>query len=218
MRMELENSSFFCNDNAFEDEDVKEELNENDGNACTLTVFDPSFPFMEPTDDADKPQKILQVLTNIAQSNIQYVPNQHSEQISNELETLEEALKVIQQLEYEELECQKNYDYKAERQAINEQLNIFEEERQKINLKMKAKIYNREMAGVCTNVTQIGPSIDSKQDLEKTKQYPDDNKEAKSESYSSTKYDSETEKKGWNEYKENLKRLFYCFAGYQRWS
>eukprot|EP01084_Bolivina_argentea_P051322 94408_1 len=54
----------FCNDNGFEDEDVKEELQETDGNECTLTDFDDDFPFNNIPDndnDDDKFNHILKV-------------------------------------------------------------------------------------------------------------------------------------------------------------
>eukprot|EP01084_Bolivina_argentea_P169857 294391_1 len=82
--------------------------------------------------------------------------NQHSKQKSNEveLENLEEALKVIKKLEYEEWEREQTYDYKLEEQSMNEVLNLFEEERRKINHKMRNMKKNRYLSNIRTYSAQ----------------------------------------------------------------
>eukprot|EP01084_Bolivina_argentea_P282322 483223_1 len=56
----------FCNENAFDNEDVEEELEETDSNECQLTDFDPSFPFMRVVHDDDKPEEIFKILKHLA--------------------------------------------------------------------------------------------------------------------------------------------------------
>eukprot|EP01084_Bolivina_argentea_P030064 55749_1 len=62
----------FCNDNGFEDDDVKEELEANTGDDCTLTDFDDDFPFDKTfaktfANNDDKGNEILRILKHIAE-------------------------------------------------------------------------------------------------------------------------------------------------------
>eukprot|EP01084_Bolivina_argentea_P282797 484172_1 len=58
----------FCNDNGFEDDDVKEELQANNGDDCTLTDFDDNFPSNKTfANNDDKCNEILRILKQIAE-------------------------------------------------------------------------------------------------------------------------------------------------------
>eukprot|EP01084_Bolivina_argentea_P030065 55750_1 len=58
----------FCNDNGFEDDDVKEELEAATGDDCTLTDFDDDFPSDKIfANNDDKCNEILKILKHIAE-------------------------------------------------------------------------------------------------------------------------------------------------------
>eukprot|EP01084_Bolivina_argentea_P024419 45498_1 len=64
----------FCNDNAFDNEDVEQELKETDADDCTLTDFDHQFPFDWDINDEDKNAEIFYILKYIAY--VGYYPKQ----------------------------------------------------------------------------------------------------------------------------------------------